>query len=569
MVGKGDMGMRGTLSACLAFLASAGVCLGSQAVMVDSNGVVVNPPRAAFMEANDVASKTWVEDNFQDSGESEVSVGFGLKGSGSSTNPVAVDPDVLPNGLDAVGFGLSGDGSDTNPLAVDPDVVVSATDRQIDAFLAWDGSGYVSTYGPRMPVDAFAAVAAHGAGAPMTFRPGALLDMSIAVDGARHVYICTQEFGTAVFATNDFTWLPSGASDSFWDLFARQGRTGTTGATGTRGTDGLDGIGDFRYGVWDNLKAYVYDTGLPVVVSYAGRWYDCVASSTGIPPNSAGATNWWRVSVSNGADGVVVGWTNLVDRGNWDSGASYSTNDAAWYQGNYFVVSPTNQSPGIGVPPAVDSDLIGVDSAFWHVLTKRGRRGLQGAPGDLVNSYTVYSLFGTTNTAFLNSPSATNRTPRWVSTAAGVLSMEWTPFAWLGSNILSSDGSNMFLNGEAVETGISEAEAEAISAEAIAPLLDGSIPCVDYPVENANTTVSLFATNKAYRVRASGAGTITNWVVSGVSTSAIDIVAVVLEPGGAVNFSWGPIWTNVSLPAANSTNIYFIWRGPVGNWAVD
>lgn len=547
---------RGFLLAALAFCARA--ALAGKTVMVDSNGAVVNPPRQTFLDANDFATKTWADERFQPSGDSEISVGFGLKGSGSSTNPVAVDPDVLPNGLDGIGFGLEGDGSGTNPLAVDPDVVVTTEDRLIESFLAWDGSGFVSQYGPRMPVDAFAAVSAHGAGAPMTFRPGALLDMSIAVDGARHVYVCTQEFGTAVFATNDFTWLPTGEADEFWDVFARQGRTGITGATGTRGTDGLDGVGDFRYGIWDPMKGYVYSTATPIVVSYAGRWYDCVASSTGVPPNSAGATNWWRVSVSNGADGVVVVWTNVVDRGDWDSGATYATNDAVWYQGNRFVVSPTNQVPGVGVPPAVDGDLIGVDSAFWHVLMKRGRRGLQGVPGDLINSYTVYSLLGPTNTLFVNSPSATNRTPRWLSTGGGVLSMEWTPFAWIGTNAVSTDGTNLFLNGVMLESGVDEETFAATMARM------ASAYRTFWPAGVSGTAVTLRPeSNRLWRLETAAENVETwNLAVPGRATNEAATVGLEVYRAQSNMWAWPPGLTNPP-PRVGETNLFMLHL-PVG-----
>lgn len=106
---------------------------------------------------------------------------------------------------------------------------------------------------------------------------------------------------------------------------------------------------------------------------------------------------------------------------------------------------------------------------------------------------------------------------------------------------------------------------------ALPGLLDGSRSVVDYPVTSANATVALDATNKAYRVHCSGAGTITNWSIAGVSTAALDVVAVQLEPGAATDFSWGTaLATNVALPAANSTNVYFFWRGAAGTgWTVD
>ena len=116
-----------------------------------------------------------------------------------------------------------------------------------------------------------------------------------------------------------------------------------------------------------------------------------------------------------------------------------------------------------------------------------------------------------------------------------------------------------------------EAIAGTVASNVVAPLLDGSHPVVDYPVTAADTTVALDATNKAYRVHCSGAGTITNWSFAGVSTAALDVVVVQLEPGAATNFSWGTVLaTNVALPAANSTNVYFIWRGAGGTgWTVD
>ena len=379
-------------------------------------------------------------------------VGWGLVGSGT-TNPLSVDPSVLAPSTTNFGPGLVGSGT-TNPLSVDPGLVAfTLAPRDDQAYLAWDAAsnGYRHVYGPRAVLDASAAMSLHAASNLPVLRPGQLLYLDVAADGNRHVYACTASVDTTSFATNDFTWLPLGAADAFWSEFVRQGVRGQAGASGSAGTDGLDGVGNVQYGIWDVDKAYVYDTSTPIVVSYAGRWYDCVASSTGVTPTAVGATNWWAISVDKGDDGEVIGWTNLVFRDSWDSGTEYTTNDAVWYLGNLFTVGPTNSDPGIGEAPAFDgADKTGEDNEWWTLLLSRGERGLAGpagADGDEINHYSVYSLLPGTNTLFSNDPSATNRIPRWVSTSGGDLTMEWTGSSWAGTNRIDAAGGRLKLNG--------------------------------------------------------------------------------------------------------------------------
>ena len=109
-----------------------------------------------------------------------------------------------------------------------------------------------------------------------------------------------------------------------------------------------------------------------------------------------------------------------------------------------------------------------------------------------------------------------------------------------------------------------------IATNVAAALRIGSWPCVEIAVTAANSTVSLSTSNKAYHVTVVPPGTITNWAVTGVSTASLDWCGVVLEPGPATDFSWHGLRTNVALPAAYSTNVYFPWRGPGSDyWTVD
>jgi hypothetical protein len=126
------------------------------------------------------------------------------------------------------------------------------------------------------------------------------------------------------------------------------------------------------------------------------------------------------------------------------------------------------------------------------------------------------------------------------------------------------------IGGTSFAAAVSAEVSSKADASTVAPLYLGSWPPVEIAVTAANSTVSLSTSNKAYRVHCSGSGTITNWTMYGVSTAALDWCAVVLEPGAATDFSWQGLRTNVPLPAAYSTNVYFPWRGPgSGYWTVD
>ena len=488
--------------------------------------------------------------------------GWGLAGSGT-TNPLSVDPTVFVN--TNLGFGLIGSGLEGDPLRVDQDQVAFqlAADRLPGAYLAWDDTNYVSVYGPRTALWASEAASLHGAtGLPATIYPGQLVYQDLVPDGSRHVYVCTNAFAPTNFAYGDLSWLPAGGNDFYWRIFVPQGPRGERGATGNS-TDGLDGVGNALYGIWDNNKPYAYDTGTPIVVSYGGRWYDCVADSSNYPPDAIGATNYWAISVDKGDDGEIVGWTNLTFRGNWDSGESYATNDAVWYGGNLFAVGETNVAPGLGAAPSLDSDLVGRDSANWTALVWRGARGFKGEDGDAINSYAIYSVMPGTNTLFDNLPSSVQHTPRWVSQSGDQAEFTWAEHPRSGTNELSVTNGALRINGASYPAGRSDSAIRDL-------FLAGSAGCIEVAVADADSTVSLSTTNKAYRVRVAAPGTITNWVVTGVSTAALDWCAVVLEPGAATDFSWKGLRTNVAPAAAHSTNVYFIWRGPGSDyWTVD
>jgi hypothetical protein len=189
-----------------------------------------------------------------------------------------------------------------------------------------------------------------------------------------------------IFETNYYgTSKPFPSTSTNFALFVSKGGDG---ATGTTGANGLDGLGNAQYGVWSGLRGYVYDTNTPIVVSYAGRWYDLLVSNTNVPPNGAGATNYWAISVDKGANATLIGLTNLVVRGNYDSGQPYVSNDVVYYQGNTFVKITNDASTG-QTPLINPTNGVGINGQYWDVLVARGSQGVQGEDGNVL-SYTYY-----------------------------------------------------------------------------------------------------------------------------------------------------------------------------------
>ncbi len=431
------------------------------------------------------------------------------------------------------------------------------------AYIKWDGSDWVSEYGVRASMLASEAVAAHGAGILGTLWPGQLLTLDIAVDGNRHCYVVTNELDTSAFAPGDTTWLPLGAGDVFWKEFVRQGPTGLRGITGDPGDDGLDGVGNIQYGAWDHTKAYLYDTGTPIVVSYAGRWYDCVASSTNKSPAAVGATNYWKISVDKGADGEVVGWTNLIFRGNWNSGDDYTTNDAVWWRGNLFAVSETNSAPPLGTAPyAPAPSYEGLDTAYWTCLLSRGVQGVKGDDGDEINSYTVYTLLPGTNTLFddPDAPDSSHRLPTWVSTSGETLRMTWSGAVPLGTNWLSVTNGILYLNGQIL---VDERAVE-----------DGIHPRMTAVTNETGAAFIWPASSAWWRVYATSSITGVVPVVDGVELSAADILLLGVEVyrDSEVDFSWGggdaALAGVTNEVPSGATSLHMLWRASgTTNWA--
>jgi hypothetical protein len=228
-----------------------------------------------------------------------------------------------------------------------------------------------------------------------------------------------------------------------------KGLDGDDGARGLPGQDGLDGVGNMQYGIFDSTRTYIYDTNTPIVVSHNGRWYDLIQSVTNYPspaPDSEPGPIYWSISVEKGLDGEIIGSSNLVYRGGWDSGvANYTTNDVVQYEGNLFTVDPTNQVPSLGTAPAVGADKLGQNSAYWTLHVSRGLRGATGSSGQdgidgsSVSNFTYYYI--STNPPPLHqqngpNPGPTNRIYQWHSVTNGTNFYRWDGIVPVSSNYL-------------------------------------------------------------------------------------------------------------------------------------
>ena len=371
---------------------------------------------------------------------------------GGTTNVLTDDgTNLLRNGVMIAGSGAG----TIQEITGDPRIMVGGATGPVVS-LTFDADNIARDF-----INLSELISLHGISGVTEVRPGQLVLRDIAPTASRHVYIATNVLNFSEYATNDTTWVPLGADDRYWKLFVQRGADGSTGPRGVKGddgVDGLDGVGNIQYGVWDSSKVYTYDTNTPIVVSYAGRWYDLIASSTNNAPTSVAGPNYWSISIDKGADGTIVGWTNLTFRGTWNSGDEYVTDNAVWRSGNLFVVDATNVPPPIGTAPSTDGNGVGQSSAHWTIAVQRGMRGATGATGargddgDVINSYDVYALFGT-NSTFNNAPTATNRMMRWVSSTGDNHVYSYTGEAWLGTNRLSATAGALFLNGIEYESG--------------------------------------------------------------------------------------------------------------------
>lgn len=268
---------------------------------------------------------------------------------------------------------------------------------------------------------------------------------------------------------------PALVDSSTWLSFAA---AGAAGATGAAGADGADGVGGIYFGPWDSGREYLYATDSIPVVSYAGRWYEGLASSTNKEPTSE--TNYWAVSVTNGVDGVdgadavLVAFTNLVDRGAWKVDVdNYVTNHFVTYGGNIFVV--TSNNPPVASNPAVDANSVGVNNMYWDVLVSRGLRGLAGAAGAngingvdgayITNAFYSYILDPSLNLV-TNDPVLAGDLIEFSETTGGTNMLRWATPAYLDAAAAGQIATNVALRGESpayriVQDGVATVELDA------------------------------------------------------------------------------------------------------------
>lgn len=241
------------------------------------------------------------------------------------------------------------------------------------------------------------------------------------------------------------------SNPSMWSLFVAKGtdgERGPAGGTGNDGTDGLDGSGNIQFGPWDVLKQYNYNVSTQIVVSRLGRWYELTNTmgSLGDDPAGVSGPTYWQISVDKGVSGTLIGSTNLIHRGAWDSGTPYTTNDVVTYYGNQFYIY-TNEAH-TGHAPTVGGTGVGSDSRYWDVLVAKGTKGDTGAQGPagedgiyLSEVYNVHFVFDTNYTQFLNNPTTSNDVPVFMySTNSGGIPtnvFKWLPGV-LGATITES-----------------------------------------------------------------------------------------------------------------------------------
>lgn len=321
------------------------------------------------------------------------------------------------------------------------------------AYLMWntDAGGYVHQYGPRATTNYNQWITDVANMRLTNTYPGQLLFY----EPNGNTYECI----TQIAHTNYIPWTTNAVPDpvgspAYWRLFVAKGATGATGLPGTNGINGINGVG-VLYEPWNNLRAYIYDTNNPVVVSRAGRWYDILASNTNKDPIGVSGTNYWTISIDKGADGAMVWSSNWVDRGLWNVANIYLTNHIVAYAGNLFIVSETNAEPTIGTAPILDAYGVGTDSPYWSILVARGMPGTPGATGPagadgavtyVTNIYNQYWVFSGLTNLIPNDGNSSNRMLVWQSTSGGTNTLVWTNTVMLDTNKLSANNTTLFLN---------------------------------------------------------------------------------------------------------------------------
>lgn len=332
----------------------------------------------------------------------------------------------LTNNADFGGFGatnISFIGSETNPGT--------------EAFLMYDGTGYVHRYAAKSVTNILDLAAAIASTNKPHLYPMQLLKYT---DG--HVYYLTQEIDPAVLGTNSYP-LP-GTHPAHWVVFVEKGAMGATGPGGVDGVDGADGFG---YGwitpSWSASRGYDSNT----LVSYNGRAYLSLLPNTNVLPTS---TNTWLLYVDKGDNGTIVG-TNYLLRGAWDAGELYATNDIVEYGGNLVIIGPTNISVA-GVAPTLNGDGVATNSGNWSLHLARGIRGATG-PAGADGTYTSFTnvtqvVVVYSNAVFLNTPSTSNDVAKWQYESGTTNYFLWGPVSTAGGTVTNATSTNSWLTAE-------------------------------------------------------------------------------------------------------------------------
>lgn len=465
--------------------------------------------------------------------------GWGLAGSGT-TNPLSVDPTVFVN--TNLGFGLIGSGLEGDPVRVDRDQVVYqlAADRLPESYLSWDGSNYVSTYGPRLSVSYASWLSSIGTNAPQATNswPGTL------VESGGSTYQLLKFLDHPAYLAEYGQIAPGLADATWWQVFASKGAIGMTGAPGN---DGQNGVGNVFYGVWDNGIGYVYDTNAIPLVSYGGQLYSAIASSTGAVPSESASS--WAVAVAKGVDARNVGATNLVYRGGWETLGTYVSNDVVSWCGNLFYV--TTNDPPAGTAPALDGDLVGSNTFHWSVLVAkggRGARGPQGEAGAVTYVTNLFYLYGPDGTFFVatNEPSAEGDMLFYAGASGTNEMLRWGPPASLSA----ADATNV--------------------AGAVFAALAGPAFRTAWTAELAGTEARLWPASNWFWRLDTAAGSVETWALPVDGREDGEAALVGLEVFRAESNSWAwPSGLTNAPPEVGKTNL-FLLHLPSGatNWTI-
>ena len=327
--------------------------------------------------------------------------------------------------------------------------------------------------------------------------------------------------------------------------------------------------------------------------------------------NAAGTLRWNAVSLlpefSDGADWTAIG-TGTGSGGTLrfattNAGSAETANTNA---GAILLRAGTGIAFAHSVDPATSSSTVRVDASFVNPtnlvlpgdLTVLGDTALRDTvvTGTLTvvgTHYSISNVYSSTNVTLgvtttyvaevryatqetfvteirYTNVVTTNQVDTYVNAGGNFTMGAGSAFDATGAASVAVGPDNFTIGGTSFAAAVSAKVSSKAESSAVAPLYLGSWTCAEVVVTSANSTVYLSTTNKAWRVRVVPPGTITNWAVTGVSTASLDWCGVVLEPGAATDFSWKGLRTNVPLPSAYSTNVYFPWRGPgSGYWTVD